>query len=62
MIILEDLGFEVIILPEGVLEGTVSAQIPDYGGYLDYGSSITIEIEEVLPPEEEEEEEEEEGA
>jgi len=58
VIMLEDLGFELIILPDGVLEGTVSAQIPDYGGYLDYSSSITIEVEEVLPPEEEEEEEE----
>jgi len=56
VIILEDLGFAVSILPDGVLEGTVSTQIPDHGGYLDYGSSITIEIEEVLPPEEEEEE------
>ncbi len=52
VIMLEDLGFTVIILPDGAFEGTVAAQTPENGEYLDYGSSITIEIEEAIPPEE----------
>ncbi|MCD4669677.1 MAG: PBP1A family penicillin-binding protein [Actinomycetia bacterium] len=50
VIMLEDLGFVVIILPDGASEGTVAAQTPENGEYLDYGSSITIEIEEEAPP------------
>ncbi|HAJ95444.1 MAG TPA: hypothetical protein DCP02_04330 [Actinobacteria bacterium] len=50
--VLEDLGFEVTVLPDGSSEGIVSSQDPENGQYLNYGSSITIEIEEAIPPEE----------
>lgn len=42
--VLEDLGFVVEILPEPDATGLVTKQVPSGGTYLDYGSTVSIEI------------------
>ena len=50
--VLEDLGFVVEILPEPDATGLVTKQVPSGGTYLDYGSTVSIEVElEALPDE-----------
>ena len=55
ILILEDIGFIVEILLDPDASGLVVNQVPENGSYLDYGSIVSIEIEEV-PPEEEDDE------
>ena len=50
---LEDLGFLVEVLPDPEALGTVISQEPEFEIYLDYGSTVIIEVEEADPPEEE---------
>jgi penicillin-binding protein 1A len=44
-VILEDLGFIVLILPDPDASGLIINQDPESGSYLDYGSTISIEVE-----------------
>jgi serine/threonine-protein kinase len=48
---LEDLGFSVSILPEGIMEGTVTDQSPINGEYGNYGSEVILTIDDGLIPE-----------
>lgn len=41
---LSELGFEVEILPDGDSYGNVISQVPEADQYLNYGSTVTIEI------------------
>ncbi len=61
---LEDLGFVVEIKPNDKVTGKVVSQTPESGVYKNYGTKVTIEIEEeiVEPPEEEPSSEEESDA
>ena len=47
--ILEDIGFIVQILPEPDSSGLIISQDPESGSYLDYGSTISIEVEPAAP-------------
>jgi len=51
--ILEDIGFIVEILPDPDASGLVVNQVPENGSYLDHGSIVSIEIEQVSPEEDE---------
>ena len=42
--ILEGLGFKVIVKPNTLSEGKVKNQIPSAGSHINYGDSVTIEI------------------
>ena len=53
--ILEDIGFIVEILPDPDASGLVVNQVPENGSYLDHGSIVSIEIEQVSPEEEDDE-------
>ena len=50
--ILEDIGFIVQIVPGPDSSGPVIGQDPESGSYLDYGSIVSIEVEEASPEEE----------
>ena len=47
--ILEDIGFIVQILPEPDSSGLIISQDPESGSYLDYSSTISIEVEPAVP-------------
>jgi len=51
--ILEDIGFIVEMLPDPDASGLIINQVPENGSYLDYGSIVSIEIEEIDPEEDE---------
>ena len=56
---LEEFGFVVEIYPDSAAVGTVINQIPEIDTYLDYGSTVTIEVQEEVEEEQEEQEEQE---
>ncbi len=56
-LMLSELGFEVEILPDDETYGNVINQVPEADEYLNYGSTVTIEIAEDEDEVEEEEEE-----
>jgi len=47
--ILEDIGFIVEILPDPDVSGLIMSQDPESGSYLDYGSTVSVEIEPAVP-------------
>jgi len=47
--ILEDIGFIIQIFPEPDASGLIIGQDPEGGSYLDYGSAISIEVEQADP-------------
>ncbi|MEE8325096.1 MAG: PASTA domain-containing protein, partial [Candidatus Humimicrobiaceae bacterium] len=53
IITLEDKGFIVLLLPDQDAIGLIIGQDPESGSYLDYGSTISIEVEQIVDPEEE---------